>query len=416
MLTLHPTPNYVEFELHTKSSSYNEPLNKQYLETYITAIDQPIVKLLNKCIENIKSITDHGTEEILNFVCSQNPLALFSECYAHNCPLNRNTNGLYRMFFEKKLVNNIIKHNRSGKLKYTSCYPGYFFQDIIILTQLREHFSEITVNFVGEYNEYCTMVQDPQFNPNAPTSALSYEFTDEKADRCMWIRFMTYRIIKMLEWLNTTTCKFNLRFYKSTDSLISECEQNNEAKCDVFVGTDYVDQFPTTIFDFMIVSQCATKNVGLIASLRTDGLPFSSNDINHHIEIKYNLHCNQNIITKKKFTDKLNELAIDLSKHVTEIEETGKNPFEGIYDESIVGEDGVTYKWHSLYCTSKDQKWIRKYVDDKYSDINKEINKVNEEYYLAFKSKFDDLEKIYDLHGTYKSLLWMIFYLIFYND
>jgi hypothetical protein len=413
MLGIKQTANYVDLSLFAQSNSYDVELNKQYYKNYFET--NKLHVLLNQNI-TISKILENDLQpiEIYDEMCSKNPLCLFNECFANNCVLKRDSPyGIFRRFMETKLINNVrLTHGGSKNINYTSVEPGGWFQDIIILSRIGKFIDKITFICIGQISEFANLIIKEDNNPNIVDDKLNFDINDENIEKCNWAKLMVFKIIKLLEWFKSLNIIIELRLYKSENNLIEECQQYPENLADVFVGIDYFDQFPEYVIKFIIMSQCCTKNkLGIIASLRTDGIPFLSNNINHHLEICYNDNQTENIDKKLDYVKKFGLIHDTLKSH-TILRTRAESDFSD--DTKDIVENGIVYKYQSTSCNSNGM-WDT-YTSSEYANVEKQLDAIENKYVGDFIKGFDKLKHIYNLHGTYKSLAKMSFYLMFYKN
>jgi len=411
MLSFNRIENHINFKLKNPTNSYSLDLCKKYYNKYF--LSNNINQLLQN---NIISVTQLLNDKQINyntleFYSKNNPLYLFSECYADNCPLNRKYNCLCRSFIERKTIE-IIKNNykKNKKITYSSYLPGYFFQDIVILTKMVDIIDKdciITINLVGNINDYLTIVENKIHNPNANINIINYELYNKNSKIEEWSKLFTYRLIKLLEWFKGIGLKIDLNLYYDYNDFIKECNKNYKLLSDITIGIDYIDDIMNGIYEFKILALCTTKHNGYIISLRTHGLPFFNIKIKFFIEIYINHDPELMLIKYNSFDNMLNKLSEEYNLHKIEIP-INKNEFSNYLDK--LGEYDKIEKNGKNYILNTIRGHTAIYEDNEFYNINQKKEKIIKNIYKFFSNKKDNCKHMYNLYGCYKCILSIIFY------
>ena len=418
MLSFSKKDNHINFRLEEPTESFSYDLCREYRNKYF-GTDNGISELLklniltsNRVIDK-KVIIQTEEEQIntkvidyrdLEKASKTNPLFLFSECFAENCGLNRISNGIFRTFMERKTFELIEKeYIKHRKIVYTSYLPGYFFQDIVLLTGLngiKKDGCEVIVNLIGNTHDYLSVIQEQEKNPNADKNCINYDYEDTNQDRKAWVKMFTYRLIKFLEWFGSLGLNVSLNLYGNHTSFIDECITDPSLFSDITVGIDYVDEFVESVYEFKMLALCTTKDNGHIISLRTDGIPFMR-ELNYHFEIYINKspceHCAQYFkisLVIKKLLEQENENKI-------EVPMGGKMSF-ALDDNNKIEKNGKIFTQASSYLNSKGAFSV--YETNEYKNIHSQLEKTEWDLYDWFDKRSKQCKYIYDIHGTNKFL------------
>lgn len=428
MLSFNKVNNHLNLTLKEPTKSYSENLcsvfNNRYFNnsTSINELLQLNIQTSTTVIERKQLVKNENqaTSKIISLdnleeTSKQNPLFLFSECFASNCGLNRNTSGIFRNFMENKALEIVKKYyNTHKKLTYTSYLPGYLFQDIVLLTAMNDVIDfdcNVTINLIGNVHDYLDVIVDEEKNPHAKNNCITYDYYDSNQDRCAWVKLFSYRMIKFLEWLKCIGMHVNLNLYSGYQDFIDECNQDESNMSDLTVGIDYVDQFMESVYDFKILSLCTTKPEGHVISLRTDGIPFFDRQINYHFEIYVNdnpMDHLRSYYAKKLELEKLylllkeNVLELPSTENVSLFSNNGKQP------EKEIIKNGKVYKEHGMEFSSRGSFIM--YETDEYQKIKKLVRSEEWNMYLYFDMESKKCNYMYDLHGVYKILFNMVYY------
>jgi hypothetical protein len=380
-----------------------------YEKYFLRGNPNDITELLSVNIDNIKSITsveenDNKLNNLLDTL-KINPFVLFSECYEPLCALSRSgTGGQYRNIFQDKLIEAILNDNNiasSADFIYTSYYPGYLFQDLIMLTKIitspiLSDIKTLTINFIGDYCDHCTIrdekICDVNCNPNIISNLLNIELCDEHKERRIRMQFLTLRFAYFINWLKWLNPKIELkiRLYPSISKLIKD-----NVLTDLFIGTDYLDEFYFKVRQFLIASLCCTKLNGIIASLRTNGL-FTKNI---YLDIKRNNSNSEILNLKTQYDEELNILYDELnSESIKFYESDGKEHmmYKWSDDDNIRNIGGKNYRFK--HSTGDNKGRYDMFVTDKYDSIKEKIDKTRDEHDKKYTELFNNLSKIYNLH------------------
>jgi hypothetical protein len=389
------------FTLDNNSVSYNEKINREYYDKINNEL--AVTNMLKRNTIDIKNVCNNPdniiSEDKINQACSENPLALFSECIASECGLDRSSHSSYRNFIENKIVKT-MKTVDKKVITYTSYYGGFLFQDIIILTKIGHLFDKIKVNFIVDFSEYFDIISDKSKNPYAESNKISFEFEDENKSRESWTKLLTYRIIKLLEWFNSLNINIKIRFYKSCKDLIKNCN-NSKYLSDLIVGIDYIDQFYEFIYLFKICAQLTSNNDGYIFSLRTDGLYSKSYSIeiykNKNQSIKMEIY-DQKIMGLEKLVKNLNKnkLEIIVKEHDTKDFDT-----EIMKKNKLLKLKSKSYDKNGAYNVYKTDKCI---------EIEKRIESCNNIMYKYYDIESKKLQYVHNIVGIYMPIIWIAFY------
>lgn len=392
MLSFRQTKNDgLVFNLVETSKSYNpkkveslskDMKNKEVDEMLITNIEDinniPLKKMTsNNSDPNLNfTFTFENTHEVdfgeeFDNILHNNPLALFSECYADCCGLNRLHKNFkfIRLYFEHLIMSiveeeNLIETVGDRPLIYTSFGVGYFFQDLVILTKLINlGFKNIQVNFIGDFKDFSECVTNPEINSLAVNNNLGTNLNDNNPKKD-WAIMLSFRIIKFLEWFETLGCKMDLRLYNTVYQLIDECQTSKDNFSDITVGIDYVDEFIANVTVFNALALYTTSNNGLVFSLRTNGLPVVFDALYYSLEVykvsNVNFECYKDFIDEKdKLFEELEKLQVKTSASDNDVF-APPNTKDEVKNYEFNGEE-----WLSI-----------KYLDG-YKEKEKEISKLN---------------------------------------
>lgn len=426
MLGFKAFSNYVELCLDQKSKNYDLNFYNDFYEKYFKSPIELLKKNKIYMSDIKKNIDNTSIENVVHMITKNNPLALFSECTAEDCPLNRHNNvgKYYKSFFENKVVDEIINHNKKDNLIYASYFPGFFFPDLMILTKLRNQYKTMAIHLVGtHYDEYCSIIENDDINLIAKKGLIDNYLMDDNIQRKRYMEMTTFRFVKLIEWLEVCGCKVTIRIYRSNNAMIEECK-NKASQVDVYIGVDYVDQFPNTICEFQKMAICCTKNNGIIASLRTDGISYF-NDSKCHLQIKYNKNPEQSIDYVQENTLQLDNLRNKIKENKIKIHECANcvAKYDGqivdnrgnIYTEKIdekgnkiiifneLKYDNVSAKTTAISNASIldiNQHTISVWKTDKYDQFKNNLKTNLNCYHNDINKKFKDLNSLYDLHGS----------------
>lgn len=340
MLGFIKTTNYTEITCEKKTNSYNLEKCKQ---TAIQIIKDPKV-VLNMNINDTQHLENqmkNATFDTLDVQFSE-PLTLFSECFEPHCHLSRNNNEV-RSYFENKLLelNCLIPSSQMGSestgrptnLTYTSYMSGYYFQDIVILTKLinEKKITHLTYNILSatrDYTEYIASERNPLRNNNqingtfeimrlnTDVRAHTYEFYKQQS---AYMTLMTYRLLKLIEYLESLDVKVCIRIYDTEVNYYDQCLLDESFRCDIYCGIDYIESAGQNFNDFKIFALTCTKNDGYICSLHTDG--FGSKKLYGEIVINKNVDTNTQIINTSLINIKNNnKMKYVIEKKISELE------------------------------------------------------------------------------------------------
>lgn len=414
MLHINNTPNYVELSqilfspICEKYEQMYEKYEQMYEKYFLRDNPNDITELLNVNIDNVKSITsvEENDSKLNNLLDTLkiNPFVLFSECYEPLCALSRSgSGGYYRNIFKDKLIEAILNDNNitsSAEFIYTSYYPGFLFQDLIILTKIIKlpilnGIKTLTINFIGDYYEYNEKICDVNCNPNIISNLLDIELNDEHKERRTWMQFLTLRFAYFINWLKWLNPKIELkiRLYPSINKLIED-----NVLTDLFIGTDYLDECYFKVRQFLIASLCCTKLNGIIASLRTNGL-FTKNI---YLDIMRNDSNSKILNLKTQYDEELNILYDELKEESIKFYELdGKeHMYKWSDDDNIRNIGGKNYRFKHGTCDNKGRYDM--FVTDKYDSIKEKIDKTRDEHDKKYTELFNNLSKIYNLHEDIK--------------
>ena len=415
MLSFNQSINCANFKLIKSTNSFSHDLCNHYNETYfkssrgITELLQKNISMLS-CVDNSdQKDKDKDVEyDDLENTSKQNPLFTFSECFADDCGLNRKSSGIFRTFMENKTIE-LIKHNYNTNkhIIYTSYLSGFFLQDIVLLTKMKDVIDPecmITINLIGNSHDYLALISNSLHNPNAKNNCINYEFEDTHKYRKMWAKLFTYRLIKFLEWFQAIGLNVNLNLYSNHHNFINDCHNNNELLSDITVGIDHVDQSIISEYDFKMLALCTTKKNGYIVSLRTDGIPFLWVKLNYHFTMYMNENPLDNMEKYNNFRSTLNELKKDAEKNRMEI----KGELFNENNKQEIEKDGKFYYLKGSSCCI-DGSFLM-YETNEYKNYKSQIDMMMGESYILFDNISKECVYIYDLHGTYKFAFGMMYY------
>lgn len=318
-----------EISLEQPSESHDASLNKEYRDRILNTKSCLDGSLLEDCLDRLKTTGVNMdddfpnkqiemTYEMLEKISAENPLSIFSECVT--CVLNRSKNGVFRFLFELKF-GQIVSKIKSSSLTWTSYVPGYFFQEIILLTILanRSKVSELTLNIIDDQvYEFAECAQDEEKNSSASSHLISFGFKDTRDDRRQWLNLLFYRYVKLLEWISDLGITAKLVLYRASD-YIKLCSTDRSYQSDLLTGVDYIDQFLEYKYIFKSLSLSCVKETGTVASLRTDGMlsqnivyeiysvPFSSSRQEEWESINEKIAKNQEEMEKRTLREKIDE-------------------------------------------------------------------------------------------------------------
>lgn len=404
MLSCTITNNCLNVKLLKCTNSYSSDLCTKYLNKYFTS-NKSINDLLNLNVNMMDDFTRTNTKSYslkqLEQLSSGNPLWLFSECFACDCGLNRGKNGVFRNFMEyqfNKLVT--TKYSSYDNVTYSSYYPGYYFQDIVLLTNMgcTNKRTNITVNLVGITQGYVKFVSD--LNVTTLSCAEDPDIDNDKQK--YWFQVHTYRIIKLLEWFDGIGLHVNLNIYDGMDQFIDNCRLNYDLLSDITVGIDYVDESLLALYQFNIFALCTTRAGGHIVSLRTDGIPFVFTKLMYHFAMYVNYNPIKYINLWFTYNHDFKVLRDNIKGLCLEILDNKQKYFTDIFkrDSEIeaIEQDGKVYK-HVGFSFSLEGTFVRYQTND-YEKLQKNIDILANEMYMVFD---DDLKKclcLYKVEGT----------------
>lgn len=317
--------NYTECFIKKRTNSYNMNVCKKYAAQIL---DNPL-QVLNENIREIKNIEKQIqiNFESLDSLCNEKPLALFSECIEPNCCLSRKNN-VMRDTIEDEILNMELPND----LTYSTYMCGYFFQDIVILTKLlnQKKITNLTLNIMNSTRDYTTYIKNNSKNGKSDDiyqklqskQSTNVDFVElsQETQRMMRVQsnkftivnfeglgreaqsvtkvqqrnfmiLITYRLLKLIEYLESFDIQITLRVYDHIRNYYDQCILDDSFKCDLFVGIDYIESMPHSIFLHSIIPQVnnhvndgqnsiifkmysimCTKNGGYIISSHTDGI------------------------------------------------------------------------------------------------------------------------------------------------
>ena len=362
MLKYTKIDNGINFTLHSTSNNYDEEYNNHFLK-----------KLENE---------NYNLDNITNI--SENPLV---------CLVDKSINKkidisqLSKTFMCRKIISTIKNNinNDNNTLNYTSFLPENFIQDLIILTNLKDKFPKICVNFVTNLNGYIKILQ----STNNCDDLIGIQ-----NDKIIWIDndklsdydkklilCVTTKIIKFLEWFKSIGIDMELTIFENFNDLSFAQTNNNVPLCDILVGIGYENSYLEVVDMFIEESLRLVKNGGFTFSLALYDSLCNLLYKEYFIKIFQNNLDNENIdnirsqkLKIKSIEDKLGEEEIDIRDY------DYKN-----YDVFIDGE----------YMKNEDVNKIRKLEDIKKIQI-KYNNKVYKYYCsnIGIKFRTQDYKKI----------------------
>lgn len=358
--------------------------------------DTPKLEMVNGCLQLVNQNTNKNININHDELYTKNPLWLLSECYACDCGLIRSTQPLFRNFAESK-INDIVaqKYSNNNNFTYSTYYPGYFFQDVVILTEMKNKIlndAVVTVNIVGVSHEFVKLIGDRQY------AGCNAHYGDD--DKGKWIQMYVMRITHMLQWFKGIGMNINLNIYDNYTDYIKLCKIDNTLFSDITVGIDYVDDNLIPKYLFKIFAICTTAHGGDIISLRTDGIPFMRK-LQFCFEMCKNNNPNYYINMWEMHKNEIDNLKIELEKH--HITESGN-----MNNKQIV-RDGIIYNYE-CYMYVPNGPWILEYIDDQYKDIEKSIETNIGVMYKHFDDIFNNLEFGYKFEGSYYEFVYNIYH------
>jgi hypothetical protein len=201
------------------------------------------------------------TEDVLDEITKENPIALFNECSSDVCILSRHETQI-RQTLE------LLFKSPNKNPTYTTYYPGMWFQDIVYISKLINNgMKSIKLNAIDNLYDYDECISNVNINKHANDNLVGFELNDENKRRQNYCSITTYRIIKLLELFEDYTTSITL--FKNSNSYIAFCNENQANKSDVITGIDYVDDFspPNAPKEFKdMCSRCLAKN-GIVYNL-----------------------------------------------------------------------------------------------------------------------------------------------------
>lgn len=390
MLKLDNVNGCLNVKLHTHTKNYDKNM---IMDFYNNTFLNDKNGLVNECVN---TATQNANNNDIDFdgLYAKNPLWLLNECFACECGLTRNKNPLFRNFVEHKINNDILpKYSNKKTITYSTYHPSYFFQDVVILTEMKNKILDncvITVNMVGNTQQFVKLIGDKTY--------VSCDDNFGNDDKGKWIKMHIMRIIQMLQWFDAIDMKINLNIYDDCDNYIKLCKNDSVSFSDITVGIDYVDDGLYPKYLFKIFALCVTVYGGDIISLRTDGIPFFRK-LEYCFEIYKNgnpLYC---IDMWEQHNNEINNLQIDLDTHIiTENDDEPKNQ---------IIKDGNIYKFTGYRFNENGRLFM--YVDDLYdktqSDVEDKINVM----YKHFDDISNDLNYSYNFNGGYYKFVGAIY-------
>ena len=399
MLSFDNTDNYLRLKLEQKTDSFSKELCSKFMEKYFRN-NRLISQLLDLNIQITEGLDlDQITQPDLDKISNSNPLFLFSECYSQECQLNRAKFGIFRNIAEigtHYAVKKLHQKKTDQVFTYSTFLPGYLFQDIVILTKLRGLIDqEVSINLVGNIMDYVQCVIDPEKNPNASQMLVSFDYHDPNKNRQPWVRLMTYRLIKLLEWLEFLGLRAEINLFKGEHSLINECRLDKSRMSDLTVGIDILDQFPESVFQFRTLALCVTKPNKPIVLLHTNGLGLLSN---LHLEV---------YISDSPFTHQsdwyhamtsINDLQRQMDVEFLEIQ--GDQDRDYNLDIPDVVKNGKTYNW-SYLSYNNDGTQLLSYKTKEWNPLNKYQEQLIGALYTRFLDKNRSCYHLLNYHGIW---------------
>ena len=391
--------NHYKLLLFDTSSTYSPDLIKESLDIH------PIDILITG---------EHGVSEMLkrkDYVYSideinefyrLNPFALFTECTAGNCPLNRLNYKGYKIKekFENELINIVNDIDKEQLVITTYCCSEF---NLLMLLPKIQH-DNIVLNLIEpNFNKVIEMYLDENINPNYEVNIFdvdNYTLPINYPQKANYLLFNTMIKIKLLELLNYLFDNVKVNLYLSTKDYIEECIENPQIKTDVFIGIDYVDQFYQYIYTFKETSIMCTQVDGYIMSLRTNGIPIFEEGsyvceiykvINNHkfVDIYNYYYKTRENIKKQLDKHKIEKKIINL-----DIRDFGK----------VIMHDNREYK---LSCKSHS---LDIYIDDEYKTLKKELEEHRDDYNRTLTNFIDNNFNMIDKHEFKKSEIYAYLY------
>lgn len=314
----------------------------------------------------------------------ENSIFCLNECVEQRCFLDRNEYPI-RGIFEDYLCTEICKLE-TETLKYASWYPGYLFQDLIILNNIAHKFKEIEVSFIGYGEEFVDLLSEGIYVPK--------EIQDTNPKRRSWRYMLACRLVSFLSWFQQFhNLKITVKLYRDMEHLIDQ-----QDKFHAFVGVDYIDEFYIFKYMFKMCAGMCTLPGGIIGSLRTDGIPFVLSQVFLSMEIYRNteIFCQQ----MKNFWNQYHSLQGMLDDHKIRIKADPELKIE----TKVIEKNGITYK-----CTGSWENGYDLYLSDKYFDLfDKKRSSENEIFRKVLNTHSS--KSIYHIEGFFKFYLWILLY------
>ena len=355
-------------------------------------------------LENIKTCKDMKSEGLIEFIESRlkdNSIVLLKECVNTHCVLNRVLSGGTRTAFQTHLVKMMTSKFAVLKapLVYTIFHYQHLLQDLLILDEFLQKCPDVNVEINIIMNSaYTDAIFDPKCNSETG------RVTPSKLTGDMVI-LISYQLISFLDWFAHYHKKqISLRLFQDSDSLI-----NSGLKSDVFVGVDYINNVFGHKFVFMTTSMICTKQGGIIASLRTDGLSEFLTNRNIHFEIFENVDSNMIQLYKDFETalgvvgpDEDDEIYLDL---IT-FREGPKYIHMADPSALVVERNGKEYRFRG-FCV-ENRKGIYRVRD--YDNKVQALVECREKFGADIEKIYTDVSKIYDLDGLFRIGFWLTIY------
>lgn len=276
----------------------------------------------------------------------ENPIMLFSECCSEYCALTRKINNMRKRFEDYFLDKmNKCSNKDNSELVITFYGSGYFLQELIIITKLKQLGYHIgTINLIeirfGEYLE-CMKNDDNVFNVTN---------NDTNIERSLWLSSYTLRLYHFMNYLNYIGVNSKVNMFSDSINIIKSNTVSN-----IFMGIDYIDDGFTDIAEFHYVAMSTTD--GICASI-----------ISHNMIEIYKNKPNNEVAKQYFLTEiKCNDLKEKAEKEVTRVkldEMTERNKYNE-YILSSEGYYGVNY--------TENYKNIKKQMDELNTEYNKYI-------------------------------------------
>lgn len=258
------------------------------------------------------------TEDQFNAICKDNPWAVFSECVAENCALNRLERHQLRDGFQHMLVTTVRERCIKPELTLVFYMSGYLFNELAIITELGRSY-HLHVHLIMDRGEYLSLLVAPEHNPRAAEGKMGFEFTEPNPipGRASWFQGYTYRYLKVLEWCQSLDIKVDLTVYDSTEAFTEA-----SVAPDVCVGIDYIDNdLVHQLCTFIETVLALPVPHMLVASLRTNGVCSAEVALECRLRGYATLPLNTPLALKEQL--RAETVQVETDKYDTEIERDG---------------------------------------------------------------------------------------------